>query len=65
MANGRKVETKFPIKLSEFLNKQNIPVKSVVVERNKQAVSPSSFGELDLRDGDSLEIVNIVAGGGF
>lgn len=62
-ANGQKIETVIPITLSEFLSNQDLLPKSVVVERNKMAVSPSTFSEIVLEDGDRLEIVKIVAGG--
>jgi len=37
--------------------------RSVVVELNGKAVSPSEFCDLQLNEGDSMEIVKIVAGG--
>lgn len=62
-ANGRKTETALPCTLAEFLIAQGLLPKSVVVEHNGEAVSPSQFSGRPLHDGDHLEIVKIVAGG--
>ena len=37
--------------------------RSVVVELNGEAVPPSEFAERQLKTGDTMEIVNVVAGG--
>ena len=37
--------------------------RSVVVELNGEAVPPSEFAERQLKAGDSMEIVKVVAGG--
>ena len=62
-ANGRPVAAQFPCTLHEFLIAQNLLPRSVVVEHNGQAVSPSEFAARLLQPGDRLEIVKIVAGG--
>ena len=62
-ANGKSIEAKFPCSLEEFLLAQNLLPRSVVVEHNGEAVAPSEFSKRQLRDGDRLEIVKIVAGG--
>lgn len=49
--------------LEAFLTKLGFPAGMVVVERNQEAVSPSETGEVALAEGDTLEIVRIVAGG--
>ena len=63
IANGAKVTAQLPCSLDEFLRAQNLLPRSVVVEHNGEAVAPSEFAERELRDGDRLEIVRIVAGG--
>lgn len=63
MANGASVNGEFPCLLEEFLRAQNLPPRSVVVEHNGEAVAPSEFSGREVRDGDRLEIVRIVAGG--
>ncbi|HWN94765.1 MAG TPA: sulfur carrier protein ThiS [Methylomirabilota bacterium] len=37
--------------------------RSVVVEQNGEPVAPSEFARRQVREGDRLEIVRIVAGG--
>lgn len=63
VANGRRVEVALPCTLEQFLQAQNLPPRSVVVEHNGQAVPPSEFGRRMLAAGDRLEIVRVVAGG--
>ncbi|HWF19275.1 MAG TPA: sulfur carrier protein ThiS [Verrucomicrobiae bacterium] len=63
IANGTKIEGEFPCSLEDFLKRQNLPPRSVVVEHNGEAVAPSEFTRRTLAAGDRLEIVKIVAGG--
>ena len=62
-ANGRKVEARLPCSIEEFLVAQQLLPRSVVVEHNGEAVAPSEFSRRQLKAGDRLEIVKIVAGG--
>jgi sulfur carrier protein len=63
IANGANVAAELPCTLEAFLHSQNLLPRSVVVEQNGEAVTPSEFAKRELRDGDRLEIVRIVAGG--
>lgn len=63
IANGQEVTAKVPCSLEEFLVAQRLLPRSVVVELNGEAVSPSEFSQRQLKPGDHLEIVKIVAGG--
>ena len=63
IANAQEVPARLPCSLEEFLLAQNLPPRSVVVEHNGEAVAPSEFSRRQLRAGDRLEIVKIVAGG--
>jgi thiamine biosynthesis protein ThiS len=63
IANGREVTTSLPCSLETFLLDQKLLPRSVVVEHNGEAVSPSDFPQRTLQAGDRLEIVRIVAGG--
>jgi sulfur carrier protein len=63
IANGRPVAGPLPCSLEEFLAAQNLPPRSVVVEHNGEAVAPSEFASRQVRAGDRLEIVRVVAGG--
>lgn len=62
-ANGKQIELKLPCSLEQFLLAQNLLPRSVVVEHNGEAVAPSEFSSRQLKAGDRLEIVKIVAGG--
>jgi thiamine biosynthesis protein ThiS len=63
IANGEKIETELPCSIEQFLIGQELLPKSVVVEHNGEAVAPSEFAGRQLKAGDRLEIVRIVAGG--
>ena len=63
IANGQRVETPLPCSIEQFLVGRNLLPRSVVVEHNGEAVAPSEFTRRQLRAGDRLEIVKIVAGG--
>jgi thiamine biosynthesis protein ThiS len=62
-ANGKPVEAVLPCSIEKFLLAQNLLPRSVVVEHNGNAVAPSEFSHRQLKAGDRLEIVKIVAGG--
>lgn len=63
MANGQMVSTELPCSLEEFLRRQKLLPRSVVVEHNGAAVAPSEFQGRLVSAGDRLEIVQITAGG--
>ncbi len=63
IANGQRVETRLPCSIEQFLLGRNLLPRSVVVEHNGEAVAPSEFTRRQVRAGDRLEIVKIVAGG--
>ena len=63
IANGRQTGAKLPCSIEEFLVTQGLLPRSVVVEHNGEAVSPSEFSQRQIAAGDRLEIVKIVAGG--
>jgi thiamine biosynthesis protein ThiS len=62
-ANGKPIEAELPCSIEIFLLAQNLLPRSVVVEHNGEAVAPSEFSHRQLKAGDCLEIVKIVAGG--
>lgn len=62
-ANGKSVAAQLPCTLEQFLVAQKLLPRSVVVEHNGEAVAPSEFAQRQLKAGDRLEIVKIVAGG--
>lgn len=62
-ANGQPVEVDLPCTIEGFLVAHKQLPKSVVVEHNGEAVAPSEFARRELKAGDQVEIVKIVAGG--
>jgi thiamine biosynthesis protein ThiS len=62
-ANGKQIQVRLPCSLEQFLLNQQLLPRSVVVELNGEAMAPSEFSNRQLRSGDRLEIVKIVAGG--
>jgi thiamine biosynthesis protein ThiS len=63
IANGKRIPIRLPCTVEEFLRAQQLLPRSVVVEHNGQAVAPSEFAARQIKSGDRLEIVKIVAGG--
>ncbi len=63
IANGQPIAVTLPCSLDDFLIAQQLLPRSVVVEHNGHAVTPSEFPQRQLVAGDKLEIVKIVAGG--
>lgn len=63
IANGKKLPAALPCSIEEFLLTQQLLPRSVVVELNGEAVTPSEFARRQLSPGDRVEIVKIVAGG--
>ena len=63
IANGQAVEASIPCSIEAFLVARGLLPRSVVVEHNGEAVAPSQFSKREIRHGDRLEIVKIVAGG--
>ena len=61
-ANGQEITVALPCTLEQFLVAQNLLPRSVVVEHNGAAVAPSEFSRREVRAGDRLEVVKIVAG---
>lgn len=62
-ANGRNYRIPVEQTLDAFLESLGQQPRQVVVERNRQALTPGEARQSVLNDGDVLEIVRIVAGG--
>ena len=62
--NGESIDIEASISLSELLQRMTIPSKGVAVELNKQVISSKEpWGNIVLKEGDTLEIVHAVGGG--
>lgn len=51
------------LELEELLRQLDLAGRPVVVEHNREPVLPADYAQIHLKDGDSLEIVRIAAGG--
>ena len=49
--------------ISEFLTSISLPSQMVVVEHNGEIVPREHYSKQPLRDGDTLEVVQMMAGG--
>ncbi len=65
LVNGKEVQAKEGISLLELLKEINIEVRPVglAVAVNEEVIPKSRYGEVFLKEGDRVEIVNIVGGG--
>lgn len=65
LVNGKEVQAKEGISLLELLKEINIEVRPVglAVAVNEEVIPKNRYGEVFLKEGDRVEIVNIVGGG--
>jgi thiamine biosynthesis protein ThiS len=61
--NGEPVEVAARLSVAEMLDLQGLPRAGIAVERNREIVPKSRFGDTFLSDGDRIEIVQFVGGG--
>lgn len=61
--NGSPQQLDARIKLVQLLENMQLTGKRVAVERNGEIVPRSQYAQVDLHDGDQLEIVVAVGGG--
>jgi thiamine biosynthesis protein ThiS len=62
--NGEPFELDRPISVSELLARLAIDPRRVAVEHNLEILKRHAFPEAIVSDGDTIEIVNFVGGGG-
>ena len=62
-ANGQSFEIEEGASIARFLESIGEKPGLVIVELNKEALSPSEADSTVLNEGDRLEVVQIVAGG--
>lgn len=61
--NGSPQQLEARIKLVQLLDNMQLTGKRVAVERNGEIVPRSQYPQVELQDGDQLEIVVAVGGG--
>jgi thiamine biosynthesis protein ThiS len=61
--NGEPQEIPGPMSLKELLARFELDARKVAIERNREIVARSAYGQTRLADGDRLEIVHFIGGG--
>ncbi len=61
--NGEKRRFEAPLTVAGLLDSLGVNPKSVVVERNLEIVSRSRIEKEPVKEGDTIEIIRLVAGG--
>lgn len=61
--NGQHVSISEKITLEDYLIREGYIFSRIAVEYNGKILSREDFGQRLLQDGDSMEIINFVAGG--
>jgi thiazole synthase len=61
--NGEPRRVPSGLSIAEMLGEIGIDPKKVAVERNLEIVPRSTFGQMQVEDGDAYEIVHFVGGG--
>ena len=62
-ANGRQFELGGTSTVAGFVRSRGLDPRYVVVERNGEPLERARYEEVELADGDRLELVRAVAGG--
>ena len=62
-ANGRTFRIEEPSSVGAFVRSRGLDPRYVVVERNGEPVERARYEDVELADGDRLELVRAVAGG--
>lgn len=61
--NGESRALDAPVSVGKLLDDLGLDARKVAVERNLEIVPKSQYGEIDVGDGDKLEIVHFIGGG--
>ncbi|MDR2846204.1 MAG: sulfur carrier protein ThiS [Candidatus Methanoplasma sp.] len=61
--NGNDVRVDAPVTLAEFIVSNNYNIDRVAVELNGKIVPKRSYNDVQIGNGDTLEIVGFVGGG--
>jgi thiamine biosynthesis protein ThiS len=61
--NGEEIVLDRQINVSDLLEKYSLDRRKIAVERNMEIVPQSSFEEIEISDGDNIEIIHFIGGG--
>jgi thiamine biosynthesis protein ThiS len=62
--NGKTVNLEHPTQLLAYLDRLGVNPRAVAVEHNGTIVERAAYDTVTLQDGDTVEIVRMVGGGG-
>jgi sulfur carrier protein len=62
-ANGKPATVELPCPIAEFIQRQGLDPRIVIVEHNGEPLRREQLAGVELKEGDRLEVVRIVAGG--
>jgi len=63
IVNGNKKQVKDHTSIAALLAMIGVNPEQVVTEHNGHIISPERYGEIDLNDGDTIELIQFVGGG--
>ncbi|TMD37151.1 MAG: sulfur carrier protein ThiS [Chloroflexi bacterium] len=63
--NGKAVQLEGPTPLLAYIEQLGVNPRTVAVEHNGEILERTAYASITLRDGDRVEIVRMVGGGGF
>lgn len=63
IVNGKYMELEKNRTISELLSELNINENRVVVELNKEIIVKEDYGNINLEDDDTIEVISFVGGG--
>jgi sulfur carrier protein len=63
LANGAEFEIESGTSVAAFIRSRGLDPRFVVVERNGEPLARNRYEDVELADGDRLELVRAVAGG--
>ena len=64
IVNGTKKLFQEPLTVEKLLEQLGLDKRKLAVERNREIVPKTEFTLVDLCDGDEIEIVHFIGGGG-
>jgi thiamine biosynthesis protein ThiS len=61
--NGKECKLATPMSVAALVEELQLKPTQTAIERNREIVSRSRYGEVMLSDGDEIEIVRFIGGG--
>lgn len=63
LLNGESYRTDGPLSLNRLLSGLDVDPRRVAVEHNRTVIKRAAYGVTVVREGDEVEVVNLVGGG--